>query len=496
MIKMKRVLLLAILVSFVNGFSQGYKINLQIKGAPKDSLCQLAYYYGEKKLLQDSARVLDNKGNLVFEGEKKLPKGIYLVVAPDGKYFDFIVNDATTFSMKTDTSNYVKNMVFTGSPENVLFYKYLNYITPISTSISQKSEEYRKLKDTKPAEAEQLLVELRALDKQLIDYKKNFITENPNTFAAVLFKSMEDISIPEAPEGMADSLVQNFKYQYFKTHFFDNIDFKDERMLRTPVFEGKIDYYLDKLVAQHWDSLIKESNYLLNEKVGKSGNYAMFRYMLNHLTSKYGDSKIMCMDEVPWYLYKNYYLQDKRVDWIDSTQRVKLEEEVAKKRYNLCGDVPPNIFFRDTLDKSYSLHDIDAEYTVLYFWSATCGHCKKATPKLWEYYQKVKDKGVEVYTVSIDKEDKEYKKFINKYGFTWINTRDDGAKNMDMFASTHAYRTVYNVFSTPTIYILDKDKKIIGKKVDVGIVKKILNDKLGLPPEKEEPEEAEDSHAH
>ena len=121
MIKMKRVLLLAILISFTNAFSQGYKINLQIKGAPKDSLCQLAYYYGEKKLLQDSARVLDNKGNIVFEGEKKLPKGIYLVVAPDGKYFDFIVNDATKFSMKTDTSDYVKNMVFEGSPENVFF---------------------------------------------------------------------------------------------------------------------------------------------------------------------------------------------------------------------------------------------------------------------------------------------------------------------------------------------------------------------------------------
>lgn len=493
---MKKILLLALLVGFINAFSQGYKISVQIKGAPKDSLCQLAYYFGEKKLLQDSARVLDSKGNFVFEGKEKLSKGIYLIVAPDGRYFDFVVNDATHFSMKTDTSDYVKNMTFEGSPENVLFYRYLNYITPISKQIGIKSEEYKKIKDSNPNKAEELLTELRAMDKQLVDYKKNFIVEHPETFAAVLFKSMEDVPIIDAPAGMPDSLVQNFKYQYFKKHYFDNIDFKDERMLRTPVFEGKVDYYLDKLVAQHWDSLIKESNYLLNEKVGK-GNYGMFRYMLNHLTSKYGESKIMCMDEVPWYLYKNYYLVDSRVDWIDSTQRVKLEEEVAKKRYNLCGDVPPNIFFRDTLGNNFPLHSVKAEYTVVYFWSATCGHCKKATPKLWEYYKKVKDKGVEVYTICIDKDDKEYKKFINKYGFTWINTRDDDKKNMDMFASTHAYRTCYNVFSTPTIYILDKDKKIIGKKVDVDIVKKILNDKLGLPQEKEEAEEEkEDGHKH
>ena len=149
------------------------------------------------------------------------------------------------------------------------------------------------------------------------------------------------------------------------------------------------------------------------------------------------------------------------------------------------------------MGNNFPLHSVKAEYTVVYFWSATCGHCKKATPKLWEYYKKVKDKGVEVYTICIDKDDKEYKKFINKYGFTWINTRDDDKKNMDMFASTHAYRTCYNVFSTPTIYILDKDKKIIGKKVDVDIVKKILNDKLGLPQEKEEAEEEkEDGHKH
>lgn len=463
----RNILLIALVALISNVFAQGYKISVQVKNTPKDSLCQLAYYYGDRKLLKDSARVQDDKGNFVFEGDSKLEKGIYLIVVPGGKYFEFIANDATEFSMKTTDQDYIKGMEIKGSPENVLFYDYLKYVGEIGPKMATASDE-----------------EKVTLNKQIEDYKEKFILEHPNTFVSVLFKSMQDVTIPDR-ETWPDS---TYGYRYFKKHYFDNISFKDPRMLRTPVFEGKVDYYLDKLVVQHWDSLNAECDYLMAQ-IGTEGNYEMFKYMLIHLTRKFGDMKIMCMDEVPWHLYKNYFLEDKRVDWIDSTNMVKIKEEVIKKTYNRCGDRPPNLIFRDTTGAFHSLHDLKSEYTVVYFWSATCGHCKKATPILWDYYQTVKDKGVEVYTVCIDKDIKEFKKFINKYNFSWLNTYDT--------ENTNNFRVSYNVFSTPTIYVLDKDKKVIGKKIDVKTVKRILNDKLGLPQEEEDSEEEDHSgHNH
>ena len=481
MMKMRSVLLIVLLASFTKIFAGGYKISIQVKGAPKDSLCQLAYYYGDKKLLKDSARV-GLKGTIVFQSDSvPLEKGIYLVVL-NGKYFEFVSNDATEFTMKTDEANYVTNMSITGSPENVLFYDYLKFISPLGKEMDSLNTALKTAREKDPAAGATIIDRMKVIDQKMKDYKKNLITKNPTTLVASLFKSMEDIEIPER-ETWPDS---TYGYQFYKAHYFDNIDFKDPRLIRTPVFQSKIDYYLDKLVVQHWDSLTKECDYLMG-KVGKQGNKEMFKFMLIHLTRKYGDSKIMCMDEVPWYLYKNYFMEDKRVDWIDSTNMVKIKEEVIKKTYNLCGDVPPNVVFQDTTGKFHDLHKLQADYTILYFWSATCGHCKKATPKLWEYYQKVQDKGVKVFTVCIDKDLTPLKKYLNEHKFTWINAYDsDNANN---------FRVYYNVFSTPTIYILDKDKKIIGKKVDISTIKKILNDKLGLPQEVEEEVDV-DEHDH
>ena len=65
--------------------------------------------------------------------------------------------------------------------------------------------------------------------------------------------------------------------------------------------------------------------------------------------------------------------------------------------------------------------------------------------------EKVRDKGVEVFTVCIDKDLKPFKKYLNEHGFDWISAYDTDNSNN--------FRVYYNVFSTPTIYILDKNKK-------------------------------------
>jgi thiol-disulfide isomerase/thioredoxin len=138
----------------------------------------------------------------------------------------------------------------------------------------------------------------------------------------------------------------------------------------------------------------------------------------------------------------------------------------------------------------FELGKVKAEYTILYFWSATCGHCKKTTPKLYEMYKRLKPHGLEIYTVHIDENKKPLKKYLDEHQFTWITTN---APNNEF-----NYRVYYNVFSTPVIYLLDKNKKIIGKRMDVITLEKILSDKFGVePPEhikNATPEK--DSHGH
>jgi len=105
------------------------------------------------------------------------------------------------------------------------------------------------------------------------------------------------------------------------------------------------------------------------------------------------------------------------------------------------------------------LNEIQAKYTILYFWDSDCGTCRKETPKLYSYYEKVKQKDVEVFAVSIELIRSNWETFIDENKLTdWINCIDDKEESN--------FRSIYNIKGTPIIYLLDKDKKIIAKRLN------------------------------
>ena len=99
----------------------GHNIKVKITGVT-DSVCYLANYYGEKQYYKDTAN-FNQDGYLVFKGSDTLPGGVYSIIIPGGKYFEFIINEQH-FTLETDTSNFVKNMKIDGSKENELFFNY------------------------------------------------------------------------------------------------------------------------------------------------------------------------------------------------------------------------------------------------------------------------------------------------------------------------------------------------------------------------------------
>jgi peroxiredoxin len=134
------------------------------------------------------------------------------------------------------------------------------------------------------------------------------------------------------------------------------------------------------------------------------------------------------------------------------------------------GKQAPNITLQDSNGKYHSLYNVDAKYTVLCFWDPDCSHCKDAIPKLKKVYDVLKDKDVEVYAANTQIEEKKWKKFIHKHELDWINVWDPD------FESN--FRHTYDVQSTPKIYLLDEDKTIIGKQLDVNQVRKMLEREL------------------
>ena len=110
-----------------NSFSQNaYRFEGQVKGL-KDSTCMLAYYYGDKQFAKDTAEI-DEEGRFVFSGDETLDHGMYMVVLPDGNYFEMIVTE-DRFSFTTSLDNLIGNMKFSNSNENEKFYGYMQFIS-------------------------------------------------------------------------------------------------------------------------------------------------------------------------------------------------------------------------------------------------------------------------------------------------------------------------------------------------------------------------------
>ena len=104
-------------------------------------------------------------------------------------------------------------------------------------------------------------------------------------------------------------------------------------------------------------------------------------------------------------------------------------------------------------------HDVKAKLTILVFWDPGCGHCKKVIPKLYELYGKYKSKGVEVYAVCTVQDTTEWKNYIKEHHLDWINVHDK-------YNYTN-FHHIYDIYSTPVIYLLDDIKKILAKRLGV-----------------------------
>jgi thiol-disulfide isomerase/thioredoxin len=113
----------------------------------------------------------------------------------------------------------------------------------------------------------------------------------------------------------------------------------------------------------------------------------------------------------------------------------------------------------DTNMMPQSMAGINAKYTVLYFWDPECGHCKTESPKLKKLYDDVRSKyNLEVFAVCADTNMRKMKEYIVKNNFTWLNV--NGPRTI-----TQNYHDLYDVYSTPVIYLLDDKKKILAKRL-------------------------------
>lgn len=442
-------ILLLLLLSFtflVKAQTNTFSFN--IKNAENDSL-MIAYYYGNKQYILGDNGVnqmvrLNNKGIGTFE-RKDMKPGIYLIVfPPKNEYVEFIF-DGTDLNISLDKNNTSQTIHVKDNETNKVFHNWVRFLAEMR---KEKAAIDKQKKETPNSNFDK---QYNALNKKVKEAQNQMFKNHPNNMSALLFKMNIEPVIPKAVK----EKNKNAGFYYYRAHFFDNVDFSKDWTIRTPNFHNKVMRYMDKLTVQHPDSINKNADYILKKA---KANDDIFKYCLITLTNKYAKSKVMGFDAVYTHLVKNYYLKG-LAPWAEGENLRKMEKRVAKLENSLIGNKAINFKMKSLDGDISSLYDFKADYTILYLMDPDCGNCEKMSSKFIELKETL-SKNAKILGIAFNTRIEDVKSIKQKNNYFWdINLPADSSNEILL-------RKNYDISSFPIIYVLDKDKKIIAKRIN------------------------------
>jgi len=442
----------------------GHNIEITLKPY-KNTKVYLGTNYGQNRVLADSA-MLNEASIGYFKGKQKLTPGIYFIVSP--KYsilFEFLVDEGQQFKIIADTLNLTDYKII-GSKDNDIFSSYSKSMNQLGTQRSQLEQAYNSAATL--SDSVKYLQALKKMDTSFKQERQKIITTAPNSMMRFFLDVLQRPDAPAIPiiNGKADS---TYPFYYVKNHYWDNVVFNDNRLIRTPFFEAKLDEYFKNYVSREPDSIIEEVQYMLT--VAKTGK-EIYPFLLFKFTNKYISPEFMGQDKVFLHLFQNFFSKGDTV-LLNNESKKAITERAYSIMANMIGNPAPTLNLNTMDDKLFSLYNSPATYTFLAFWDPTCGHCKEEMPRVDSFYtNNWKQLGVQVIGINTNvKELAAWKQFITEQHFDtgWTHIyQTEAALNAEINAGkATTIRQLYDVFKTPTFYLLDKDKKIIAKNLTV-----------------------------
>ncbi|MFA6199610.1 MAG: thioredoxin-like domain-containing protein [Bacteroidales bacterium] len=430
-----------------------YSITIDIKGN-KDSVLYLGNYYLKGTYALDTA--YNKKGKFIFEKkDKTLEPGIYFFSTKGGKYCEFIIDKAQKFSLITDEKEWVENMKVKKSIANENYFKYMT-----DTKFFELRAKSLVKEQLGEKEYNNRIKEIRAENDSL---KESFIKNYPDNLLSKVFKATKSVEVPDIKpilkdDGSVDSAaMQNDRFNYYVHHYFDNIDFQCDGLLRTPeavFFKYYNDYWENLMKYQTKDSIF---NLAVNVIEKARGSKLMFKFLVHDITERYLKSPYMGHDEIYIKMIKKYYASGD-ASWMPPSAIDKEVARATKWENAMLLKTVPDLACPDSNDVIHNLYSLEAKYKLLIFWSYDCGHCAVEIPKFYEFYKKFKGVyNVEVMAVNSGIDIKQWKEKVVALKLDWLNVNG--------LVSNYDWHEYFDIETTPVVLLLDKDNRIIGKKI-------------------------------
>lgn len=386
-------------------------------------------------------KVYEN-GSFTIELDSTVTAGMYKIVygvPEDVNNFDFIYNGkediVLTFSLN-------EGLDFKESTENTLWESYTNSMELVNMTISnfytQNSTDKKAFKD---------------IFKTLKDTQTAFEDAAKGTMALTFIKANR----PYIPTEFEDLTTYS---NNLKKTFLQNLDFGNPLLQSSDFLTDRVMAYVFGLSTTNSNDVYKEHIDTVAKSIGPN-NMVIKTSLLKYIWEKMLNIENV---EVANYIRDTYLLKLAK-----ETNNKDLYEALMTSKNSAVGTIAmdfPITYEIDGEPVNTSLHQLSgAEHYLLIFWSSSCGHCMHELPILKTFIED-HPKDMKVVAFAIEEDQENWKKTIPQFpGFIHVL----GLEHWD-----NPFVLAYGVNSTPSYFILDKNKKIIANPLEIEALQKVL----------------------
>ena len=469
---MKKIYILILSFCFTSNLAISQKVDIKFKlDNYKNDTLIVGNYYADRQLVKDTLIRAEGEKEFVMQSDSLFEEGVYIAITiPDHQFVQFIIpKEDQEFEMQFDYDDLSKVKI-KDSYENELFYDYLAFLKkrrPENTRLQKELEEAQKQNkdDTR------ILAQIAALDRDILNQQQKIVLENPETITAMLIAANFQVDIPEFTEGTEEE-IKTKRFRYYRSHYFDHLNFNHPGILRTPFLHDRINYYMEKLNSPLPDSTIIAIDYVLGKF---DDNPEAFKFYTSYFLNQFAQMKMVGQDAIYVHIVDKYY-GDEKAPWVKEETLAKIIDNANKLRPLLIGKTLPDVTTYEQDGTPVKIKDIDSNYTVLVFWAPNCGHCKKAMPHIVKFNDDYLAKGVKTISICT--------KGGDKFKGCWDSLED---KDMLRLLNTgdeyiRFQRQLY-VTKTPKIVVLNRDKEIVIKDIPAEKLGEIIDEIIRLDDE-------------
>ena len=418
----RQILLIFLLTFAPIAMMSQVKIRIEIENYD-DSLYYLLKYKSDKSLIViDSSTVV--KGNKIFKQSSNYPEGIYVLAdSKQNPIFELFLGKDQKFTVNVGDLTRNETYIIKGAKETSDYfdiYAKTNYnrlyIKALESEIEHFPDNTRKIDSIKLNHNE---------------YLESIKIKDRNSFLRTYIGFNKEIIVPQEYKDNSE--------QYIIDHYFDDISFRDVRILNTRLLKNKLDDYFNNYMSkQSTNVVLQKIDYIIYQT--KSGYRDIPQDLVNHEVRDY----------ILWYLYSKYFDNDIIYTHLSDVYFSKLEinnltenirSEIVKRadilRKITIGRLAPTFTYIDDEGKQIDLSEINSKNTILFFYKPDCQKCIREKRILGLIKKRQKDLTI-----------------------LHINISEENYSNVSQDIAVQ-----YDIKTTPTIYILDKDKRITAKNI-------------------------------